>query len=230
MSETPKTILAIDTAGPGCSAALWGRGAILAGRREFMARGQSERLVPMVLEVMTEAGVPFSALDMVAVSVGPGAFTGVRIGLSAAKGFSLALAIPIMAVTSFEAVAAAVPAEVRAGRLLAIALESKRDDLYLQLFDDAGRARGEPAAIEPAALSGHLPELPLLFAGDAKERAVAALGAWGDVRIFDGDDAADAAQIAALAATRDLAPGSPVGPLYLRAPDVTLPAGLDERR
>jgi tRNA threonylcarbamoyladenosine biosynthesis protein TsaB len=225
MSETPKTILAIDTAGPGCSAALWGRGAILAGRREFMARGQSERLVPMVLEVMTEAGVPFSALDMVAVSVGPGAFTGVRIGLSAAKGFSLALAIPIMAVTSVEAVAA-----VRAGRLLAIALESKRDDLYLQLFDDAGRARGEPAAIEPAALSGHLPELPLLFAGDAKERAVAALGAWGDVRIFDGDDAADAAQIAALAATRDLAPGSPVGPLYLRAPDVTLPAGLDERR
>jgi tRNA threonylcarbamoyladenosine biosynthesis protein TsaB len=226
MSETPKTILALDTAGPGCSAALWGRGAVLAGRREFMARGQSERLVPMVLETMTEAGVPFSALDMVAVSVGPGAFTGV----SAAKGFSLALAIPIMAVTSFEAVAAAVPAEDRAGRLLAIALESKRDDLYLQLFDDAGRARGEPAAIEPAALSGHLPELPLLFAGDAKERAVAALGAWGDVRVFDGDDAADAAQIAALAATRDLVPGSPVGPLYLRAPDVTLPAGLDERR
>ena len=56
MSETPKTILALDTAGPGCSAALWGRSAILAGRREFMARGQSERLVPMVLEVMTEAG------------------------------------------------------------------------------------------------------------------------------------------------------------------------------
>lgn len=195
-----------------------------------MSRGQSERLVPMVLEVMSEAGLDFSELEAVAVSVGPGAFTGVRIGLSAAKGFSLALDIPIVAVTSFEAVAASVPAEARAHRLLAIALESKRSDLYLQLFHDDLRCLGDPIAIEPSALTSHIPPGPLLVAGDAKQRAAAGLSTRDDVRVFEGDDGADAARIAALAAEREVVSGAPVRPLYLRAPDVTLPAGVGSDR
>lgn len=195
-----------------------------------MSRGQSERLVPMVIEVMGEAGLDFSELEAVAVSVGPGAFTGVRIGLSAAKGFSLALDIPIVAVTSFEAVAVSVPAEVRANRLLAVALESKRSDLYLQLFHDDLRSFSDPIAIEPAALASHIPPGPLLFAGDAKQRAAAGLSPRNDVRVFEGDDGADAARIAALAAEREVVFDAPVRPLYLRAPDVTLPAGVGSDR
>ncbi len=195
-----------------------------------MNRGQSERLVPMVIEVMSEAGLDFSEIEALAVSVGPGAFTGVRIGLSAAKGFSLALGIPIIAVTSFAAVAASVPVEARAGRLLAIALESKRSDLYLQLFDDALRRRGDPMAIEPAALAGHIPPGLLLLAGDAKQRAAAGLGSREDVLVFAGDDRADAARIAALVAERGEVLDTPARPLYLRAPDVTLPAGAEPGR
>ncbi len=195
-----------------------------------MNRGQSERLVPMVIEVMSEAGLDFSEIEALAVSVGPGAFTGVRIGLSTAKGFSLALGIPIIAVTSFAAVAASVPVEARAGRLLAIALESKRSDLYLQLFDDALRRRGEPTAIEPAALAGHIPPGLLLLAGDAKQRAAAGLGSRKDVLVFAGDDRADAARIAALVAERGEVLDTPARPLYLRAPDVTLPAGAEPGR
>ncbi len=195
-----------------------------------MNRGQSERLVPMVIEVMSEAGLDFSEIEALAVSVGPGAFTGVRIGLSTAKGFSLALGIPIIAVTSFAAVAASVPVEARAGRLLAIALESKRSDLYLQLFDDALRRRGDPMAIEPAALAGHIPPGLLLLAGDAKQRAAAGLGSREDVLVFAGDDRADAARIAALVAERGEVLDTPARPLYLRAPDVTLPAGAEPGR
>ena len=77
-------VLAMDTSTSACSAALWADGRILARRLSPMARGQSEALMPMVAEVMAEAGLDFKALDLLAVSVGPGAFTGLRIGLDMA--------------------------------------------------------------------------------------------------------------------------------------------------
>lgn len=238
--EFPKKILALDAAGAACSAAVWCRGGVAARRFEAMSRGQSERLVPMADEVMQQAALDYADLDAVAVTLGPGGFTGVRIGLATARAFALALSRPVIGVTNFEAVAGSVSPSACAGRTLAVVLDAKRADLYAQAFTfrdalsgpegDAGEheAVTAPAALLPEELDRYLPNGPLLIAGDAAGPAAAALTAAGrSVERAQGEGLADAADVAALAARRPLPVGSMASPapLYLRAPDVTLPAG-----
>ena len=223
MSRSDLSLLAIDTAGFACSAALWGDGRILSSQREEMTRGQAERLLPMVESVMTDAGASFDSLSAVAVTMGPGAFTGVRIGLAAAKGLALALDIPLLGVTCFEAVAVSVSEHERQGRKLAVALESKRDDLYLQVFAKDVVPETAACAIASERLFEALPPAPIILAGDAKARALKALGEGSDARVFDGDDAVDASRVASLVAARGVDGFPAAKPLYLRSPDVSLP-------
>jgi tRNA threonylcarbamoyladenosine biosynthesis protein TsaB len=228
-SDRARCLLAFDTAGTACSAAVWRDGAVRARRFEAMSRGQSERLVPMIEEVMAEAGVAYPALDAIAVTCGPGGFTGVRIGLATARALALACDRPVIGVSNFEAVAAAVPENVRAARSLIVAIDAKRSDLYVQAFGavpGGGLAPVTPArAIAPADLDSFLPRGPLLLAGDAVDTALAALEAVGrDVVVAAAPGHADAGRVAALAAVRPLpeAATPPPGPIYLRGPDVTL--------
>jgi len=238
-SDRAHCLLAFDTAGTACSAAVWRGGAVRARRFEIMSRGQSERLVPMIEAVMAEAGIAYPALDAIAVTRGPGGFTGVRIGLATARALALACARPVIGVSNFEAVAAAVPEDERRGRSLAVVIDAKRSDLYVQAFGAApGAAPGgaglapvtEAQAIAPADLDAILPRGPLLLAGDAVEAARGALEVAGrDVLAAAAPGQADAGWVAALAAGQPLpeAGAPPPEPLYLRGPDVTLarPAG-----
>src|SRR5674476_345858 len=105
------TLLAFDTACDACSVAVWRAGRIVAHGAKAMVRGQSEELVVMIETVMGQAGQSFAALAAVAVTVGPGAFTGLRIGLATARAIALATDRPAIGVTTFEAIAAAAVAE-----------------------------------------------------------------------------------------------------------------------
>lgn len=98
-------VLAIDTALDACAVALAEGAVVRIAKSEAMQRGQAERLAPMVREVMQEAGVAFSALDRIAVTTGPGSFTGVRVGLSFARALALALDKPCLGVSTLEALA-----------------------------------------------------------------------------------------------------------------------------
>ncbi|WP_262692200.1 tRNA (adenosine(37)-N6)-threonylcarbamoyltransferase complex dimerization subunit type 1 TsaB [Kordiimonas aestuarii] len=102
------SILAIDTCEGSCSAALVNAGGVLASRTEAIGRGHAERLLPMLDELFDEAGLGYDALTRVAVTTGPGTFTGLRIGLSVARGLGLSLGVPVLGVTSLMALAAAV--------------------------------------------------------------------------------------------------------------------------
>jgi tRNA threonylcarbamoyladenosine biosynthesis protein TsaB len=221
--------LAFDTAGTACSAAAWRSGKVVARRFEAMQRGQSERLVPMIEEVMATARLDYAALDAVAVTLGPGGFTGVRIGLATARGLALACGAPVLGVSSFEAVAAAVDPAERRDRRLAVLLDAKRADLFVQVFGAALEPLGKPACVTPGQLAGYLPDGALTLAGDAVDQALEALAAarGGDLLVASAPGQVDAGRLAELAAALPLpAPGAaPPMPLYLRPPDVTLPPG-----
>jgi tRNA threonylcarbamoyladenosine biosynthesis protein TsaB len=199
---------------------------VVAHRLEAMGRGQSERLVPMIEEVMGEAGLDYQELDAIAVTRGPGGFTGVRIGLAAARGLALAWDRPIIAVSTLEAVAAATAEAERRGRVILVLLDAKRADLYVQAFDSDLAPLSEPAALPPELIVRGLPPGPLLLAGDGIDQARRALEALErNLLISHAPVLCDAAQVAALAARRALPPAAAPAPtaLYLRAPDVTLP-------
>ncbi|WP_312166357.1 tRNA (adenosine(37)-N6)-threonylcarbamoyltransferase complex dimerization subunit type 1 TsaB [Phenylobacterium sp.] len=205
-------VLALDTCLYACSAAVVRGGAVLAARIEPMSRGHQERLAPLVAEIMGEAGLSFDQLDRIAVTVGPGSFTGLRVGLAFAKGLSAALGIPAIGVGSLEALA-----QPHAGRVFAV-LDAKRGQVYLQAFAD-GAAVSAPDALPIETAAARLAELaPDLLVGTG---AALLADMRPSARVIAADHA-DPAAVAALAAAR--AP-TPPRPLYLRAPDAKLPGG-----
>jgi tRNA threonylcarbamoyladenosine biosynthesis protein TsaB len=213
MTERP--VLALDAAGAACSAAVWRGDGLAAHRRRAMARGHAEALMPLVLEVLRAAALDFADLGLVAVGVGPGSFTGIRIALAAARGIGLAAGLPVVGVDSFSAVAAAIAAPERAGRSLLVAIDSRRQEIFGQYYDAALAPLGAPLVASPQALLARRPAGPLLVGGDA----AGLLPEAAQLVRASGPSLPDAAAIAALAAAGRA--HLPPRPLYLRAPDVT---------
>lgn len=224
-------ILALDSSGSACSAALWAEGRLWAHRFERLERGHAERLVPMVLEVMAEAAARFAEIDLFAATTGPGAFTGLRIGLATLRALALAAGRPMFGITSFEAIAHETAADARKGRTLLVLIESKRADLYAQAFTPDLRPASAPVAALSDVLAKGLAGQALLLAGDGAPRAQAVFRAIGcDLCLAPGSGLPDAAVVAALAATRSAeASLTPPVPLYLRPADATLPKGGSTR-
>lgn len=240
----PPTLLAIDTATDACSVAVLAEDAVAAHRSALMARGHAEALMPMVVETLAAAGLGFADLGAVGVTVGPGAFTGLRIGLSAARGISLAAGIPVLGATTLEVLAHGVPEAERAGASIVAVIESKRADLYVQAFGADLGPLGEPAALMPDDLAQALPDGRLVLAGDGAARASEALqgealqgealtaGTGADrISLSASGPHPDARVLAALIAARlgELGAGlddlAAPEPLYLRPPDAKRPAG-----
>jgi tRNA threonylcarbamoyladenosine biosynthesis protein TsaB len=228
MTESP-LVLALDAAGAACSVAVAAGDVLLAAARVETMYGQAERLMPLVDRTMRAAGRAAAALDLIAATVGPGSFTGIRAGLAAARGIALAVGKPLFGVTGFAAVVAG-PAlrAIAGGDAVLVALESRREDLYVQLFDRRRRPRSEPVAIMPVDLASlvgaAIGEAPLLVAGDAAGRAAAALAHRPRVSPAAGS-APDAQGVwrAALCRWRHGARAGEARPLYLRPPGVTVP-------
>lgn len=222
-------ILALDTSTAACSVALWRGGVVVAGRLEMMARGHAENLMPMVDAVIREAGERPDALDLVAVTVGPGAFTGLRLGLAAARGLAVATGAACLGLTTTETLAAALP-DPAIGEIILAGLDSKRGDVYLQAFDARRRPLAAPEAVSIDAVASYASlgggdSGACVLAGDAQAACAAALAAAGRRTRRTETTVPDAAVLAALAAAR-WRPGEdapPPVPLYLRPPDAAKP-------
>ncbi len=222
-------ILALDSALSSCSAAVMKDGKILSEIFEKRLRGQAERLVPMCQEACDEAAVPFDQLNAIAVTCGPGTFTGVRIGLATAKGLSLALDIPLIGVTTLEAVARYVVSEGRQGQLkgkIAIVHDARRSEVYMQIFDQNDKAViavTEPAAIPLVDIEQYFGEGIALVVGSGAGLVKTHLShdTLGRVYFPEMEAQPQARIIAQIAAERLLAEdvSADVTPLYLRPPD-----------
>lgn len=195
-------VLGIDTALDACSVALVRDRQPLASLSERMSKGQAERLAPMVREALTQAGTAFSDLDRIAVTTGPGSFTGVRVGLSFARALALAIGKPCIGVSTLEALA------LQGGEQgLRAALIETPGAAYAALYQD-GEALVAPVGIEHG-------EHERLFASGAAGRAYTLTGP---------KVVTDAVALATRAERLDPARYLPE-PTYLRAPHVTLLGG-----
>ena len=184
-----------------------------------MARGHQERLAPMARQVMTDAGLSFDRLERIAVTVGPGSFTGLRVGIAFAKGLALALALPAVGIGTLEALAAEAPSSGKEGLVFPV-IDARRGQLYLQGFE-SGRALMAPDAVTAEVACARLAELAQGRAFTLVGSGAALLADFAPGATVIAAEGADARQVARLAATR--APGL-LKPLYLRAPDAKLPA------
>ena len=218
-------ILAFDTAQQACSAAISHDGRILSQCHRLLERGHAEQLLPMVEEVRKRAAISFADLEFIAVTVGPGTFTGVRVGLAAARALALVQNIPVLGIGTLELLAqAAVRAggsdAARGGGIIA-AIDARRGELYAQAFDAAGQAITEPAAGAASAEFAPPGLAAGIIVGTGAPLLATVLPDWRRESRIEQPDAA----VLALAAEgwRHRASRQPPAPMYLRAPDARLP-------
>lgn len=223
-------VLAIDTALEVCAAAVLDTGRGLTGRSLPMVRGHAEAIMPLVATVMSTASVEFSELDRIAVTVGPGSFTGLRVGIAAARGLALAAGKPAVGLSTLAALAAPFFDADDAKALLAV-IDARHDQVYMQLFGPGGRTLIAPRlaplrdAVRAAMAS------PTRIVGNAAKLVEAA---WPDHERrppqITAVRAPDIAWVARLgAATTDVS--AEVRPLYLREADAQpQQAGILPRR
>src|SRR6266700_2624425 len=147
-------VLAIDTALEACSAAVLdsGRGGIIASETVAMTRGHAEAVMPLIARVMDLADVEFAELDRIAVTTGPGSFTGLRVGISAARGIALAAGKPAIGLSTLAGFAAPLIAEDDSTHVVA-AIDARHEQVYLQVFGSGGRTVVAPrvASVRDAA-------------------------------------------------------------------------------
>lgn len=213
-------ILAIDTASRALSIALGQDGGPSFAAHQMRARGQAENLMPMIQRGFDATATAAADLKGLAVTVGPGTFTGLRIGLAAARAMRLALRVPLMGMTSLEVLAAGAARRHPDRPVLAV-LDARRDQVYAQLFRRGeppfGAAWTAPMAASAADVAAMLVPGTVLIGNGA---ALVAAHAGVELVVLDGVEP-DARDLLALAMARNM-PTYPVPaprPLYLRAPD-----------
>ncbi|NED91733.1 tRNA (adenosine(37)-N6)-threonylcarbamoyltransferase complex dimerization subunit type 1 TsaB [Streptomyces sp. SID11233] len=206
----------MDTATPAVTVALYDGTRVVAESGQVDARRHGELLLPAVDRVLAAAGVKLDAVTGVVVGVGPGPYTGLRVGLVTAATFGSVLSVPVHGLCTLDGLAHAAGQDGVEGPF-AVATDARRKEVYWARYEDPRTRTGEPAVDRPADIAERLAGLPVVGAG-----AVLYPEAFPDAR---GPEHVAAGALAALAAER-LASGAemlPPTPLYLRRPDAQVP-------
>jgi tRNA threonylcarbamoyladenosine biosynthesis protein TsaB len=213
-------VLAIDCALDACAAAVLDsdRGAIIASETRIMTRGHAEALMPLIARVIKQSGITFAALDRIAVTTGPGSFTGLRVGLSAARGVALAANKPVVGLTTLTAYAAPI-VSLNVEQPVISAIDARHDQVYFQVVSGNGSSLIRPrlAPIEEA-LGASRFGAPHLVGNAARLLADRWPPHAAPPFKVDAQPAPDIAWVGWLGAA--VSPNTaPARPFYLRAPD-----------
>lgn len=216
-------VLAIDCAASLCAAYIYDAVAEKELGRSVLdlGKGHAEHLMAVIADALKAGGVGYADLDAIAVSTGPGSFTGVRVGVSTARGLALALKIPAIGVTTLEALAGEAR-EQFPGRAVLVALDGGREEIHAALYDDAAILRYGPAVTTLAEMSGMASTNMPVLAGTLAEKIAGAAG--GPFDFGPQEATADIAVYARLAAWKGA--GEKPHPVYLRAADAKPQAGF----
>jgi tRNA threonylcarbamoyladenosine biosynthesis protein TsaB len=213
-------ILAIDTSCGAASVAVVESGRIepLAVVSRTMARGHAEALAPMVEEAMRSVEGGVASLDRIAVTTGPGSFTGIRIGLALARAMGLALGLPVVGVSTLAAFAAQLLSTPRQG-VIAATIDARHGSAYFQLFESSGRPLGPPRCDALRECVRQIGDGPALLAGGAAALlATEAHRAGLPYDLKSATDAPDIVAVARMGLALDPA-ANPARPLYIEPPD-----------
>jgi len=213
-------VLALDTALDACAAAVLDteRRDLVASETQPMSRGHAEALMPMVARVMDAARLEFSDIDRIAVTIGPGSFTGVRVGIAAARGIALAADRPAIGLTTLAAFTAPHVAAGFAGTVVPV-IDARHGQVYMQVFGPGGRAVIAPrlAAVREAVEQARS-RAPALITGSAADLVAAEWPADDPPPTVVTAGAPEIGWVARLGAAAQEDRALPK-PLYLRAPD-----------
>jgi tRNA threonylcarbamoyladenosine biosynthesis protein TsaB len=217
-----RLILAIETGSRACSVAIYvGPRDMRAYEQENTDHGHATMLMPMIERARQKAGFTYADLGRIAVAVGPGSFTGLRVGIAAAQGLGLAAGIPVVGISSFLAVVSGTERE-RDGRRVFALLDSRREEPFLAEIDEHLQFVRPPSVAGVDELDAILaPARPLILTGDAP--AMGRYSTQGGIRLIQ--TAPNAMFVALLAADPEHRYDLPPKPAYVRAPDVTMPKG-----
>jgi tRNA threonylcarbamoyl adenosine modification protein YeaZ len=213
-------VLAIDTALEACSAAVLDsqRGGIVARESHEMLRGHAEALMPLIARVMSASDIAFAELDRVVVTIGPGSFTGLRVGVAAARGIALAASKTLIGVTTLAAFAAPHVAADDSKLLLSV-IDARHEQVYLQLIGPGGRTLIAPRMAALADAAHMAAAEPVRIVGTAAKLVEAAWPAGAAPPLMvNASRAPDIDWVAQLGGAAEEQAALPK-PLYLRAPD-----------
>jgi tRNA threonylcarbamoyladenosine biosynthesis protein TsaB len=213
-------ILAIDTALGACSVVIMDAATAqpVAMEQVPMARGHAEALVPMLARVAEASGQPLRNVDRVAVTVGPGSYTGLRVGVSAARAVGLAAGVPVVGVTTLSALAAPVIG-TEFGRLVCVVIDARHGHVYTTILGTGGRTIIAPRIASLKEAARLIGSGPVSIIGSAA--LMVAQEAWAiglDAVVLDTPAAPDIRWVARLGLLADPAAAPPL-PVYMRAPD-----------
>ncbi len=213
-------ILAIDTSCAAASVAVVesGRAEPLAAVSRAMTRGHAEALAPMVEEAANSIEGGLASLDRIAVTVGPGSFTGIRVGVALARAMGLALGVPVVGVSTLAALAAQLLSAPRPG-VIAVVIDARHGSAYFQLFEPSGRPLGPPRCDALRECVHGIGDGPALLTGDAaKLLAAEAHRAGLPYDLEWATDAPDIVAVGRMGLALDPAV-NPARPLYVKPPD-----------
>ena len=218
-------VLALDTAMNAGSVAVADGPDILSCVTEPNSRTLAERLMPMVEQALDAAGLGYADLDRLGVTIGPGTFTGMRIGMSAARAMALASGLPLVGLSTLEVIARQAADAHPSENTITVCFDARRNEAYIQAFDCVGgdvTAAGDPAILPVDQVRDQLAGFDGLVVGSG----VPLVADMPGLRVGEGFDGIDVATLASLSLDRPVPDHLP-DPLYIRAPDAKLPGGKD---